>query len=226
MAASSASLTPEQLRARERWQSRWNLPIILAAVVPLFVNSPDTRWVQVVVGLGSWIVFVVDLVVQRRIVPDYLHRRRGRIDLVLFRHHVSRPPHPGSVAARRSCCGRLTRVVRLLLVTAGVRRFAARLGKVALVAGSVVLIAYAGPAHSPLPLGLGDREKRAQHHAERARIPVSARTLLGHSPAALSSAPVIPRPRRAICSRTAASPRRLGPGASLVGRTGTHAGVL
>jgi voltage-gated potassium channel len=142
MAGTSASLTPEQLRARERWQSRWNLPIILAAVVPLFVNSPDTRWVQVVVGLGSWIVFVIDLVVQRRIVPDYLHERRGRIDLaivlVTFPYYLIPGVSGGSAIL---LLARLTRVVRVLLVTAGLRRFGARLGKVALVAGSVVLIA-------------------------------------------------------------------------------------
>lgn len=142
MTATSASLTPEQLRARDRWQSRWNLPIILAALVPLFVNSPDTRWVQLVVGLGSWIIFVVDLVVQRRVVPDYLHQRRGRIDLVIvlvtFPYYLI-PGVSGSSAIL--LLARLTRVVRVLLVTAGLRRFGARLGKVALVAGSVVLIA-------------------------------------------------------------------------------------
>jgi voltage-gated potassium channel len=47
----------------------------------LFVTSPKTRWVQVVVGLGSWLVFVVDLIVQLRIAPDYLRRRNGKIDL-------------------------------------------------------------------------------------------------------------------------------------------------
>ena len=53
MAAASAPLTSEQLQARERWQDRWNLPIILAALVPLFVTSPKAHWVQVTVGLGS-----------------------------------------------------------------------------------------------------------------------------------------------------------------------------
>ena len=35
------------------------------------------------VGVCSWIVFVVDLVVQRRIDPQYLRRRDGRIDSVI-----------------------------------------------------------------------------------------------------------------------------------------------
>jgi voltage-gated potassium channel len=136
-----APLTPEQLQAQERWQSRWNLPIIVAAVVPLFVNSPDTKWVQVAVGLGSWIVFVVDLVVQRRIVADYLRRPRGRFDLAIvlitFPYYVIPGISGGSALL---LLARLTRVVRVLLATAGLRRFAARLGKVALVGGAVVLM--------------------------------------------------------------------------------------
>jgi voltage-gated potassium channel len=142
MAATPAPLTAQQLRASERWQSRWNLPLILAALLPLFITSPDTRWVEVVVGLGTWIVFVIDLVVQRRIVPDYLHRRRGRVDLAIV---VITCPYyliPGiSGGSAILLLARLGRVARVLLATAGLRRFAARLGKVALLAGAVVLVA-------------------------------------------------------------------------------------
>ena len=42
-----APLTGEQLRAQERWQERWNLPILLAAFVPLFITSPDSRIVAI-----------------------------------------------------------------------------------------------------------------------------------------------------------------------------------
>src|SRR4051794_31743952 len=83
MAAQPAPLTAEQLKATQRWQSIWNPPLILAALLPLFISSPATRWVEVVIGVGSWIVFVVDLVVQRRIVPEYLHLRRGRFDAAI-----------------------------------------------------------------------------------------------------------------------------------------------
>jgi hypothetical protein len=62
-------LSPEQHAAREWWQHRWNLPILLAAFVPLFVTFPSSRAVQIAIGVGSWLVFLVDLVVQRRIVP-------------------------------------------------------------------------------------------------------------------------------------------------------------
>ena len=141
MPAPPVPLTPEQLKARERWQAVWNLPIIVAALVPFFVTSSKTHWVEVVVGFGSWLVFAVDLVVQRRIVPDYLHRRDGRIDLgivlLTFPYYVI----PG-ISGRTAILllARLARVVRLLLATAGLRRFAARLGKVAIVAGLVVLL--------------------------------------------------------------------------------------
>ena len=141
MRARSAAPTAEQLLAREHWQARWNLPIILAALVPLFVNSPDARWVQVVVGLGSWIVFVVDLVVQRRIVPDYLHTRRGRFDLAIVLITFPWYLIPGvSGSSAILLLARLGRVVRVLLATAGLRRFAARLGKVAIVAAGVVVV--------------------------------------------------------------------------------------
>jgi voltage-gated potassium channel len=142
MAPRTAPLTPEQLEERERWQRHWNVPILLAALIPLFVTSPKTHWVEVAVGAGSWLVFVVDLIVERRIVPDYLHRREGRIDLTIvvltFPYYLI----PGvSGGAAILLLARLARVVRVLLATSGLRRFAARLGRVAVVAASVVVIA-------------------------------------------------------------------------------------
>ena len=142
MAAHGAPLTPEQVKARENWQSRFNLPIILAALIPLFVTSPKTRWVQIAVGLGSWAVFVIDLVVQRRIDPDYLRRRNGRIDLgiviLTFPYYLISGL---SNATAILLVARLARVVRVFLATSGLRRFAARLGKVTIIAGLVVVVA-------------------------------------------------------------------------------------
>src|SRR5262245_36462571 len=135
-------LTPEQLAARERWQKIWNLPILLAALLPLFITSPKSLAVSIAVGLGSWIVFVVDLVVQRRIVPDYLRRRNGKIDvaiiLITFPYYLI-PGISGGTAILT--LARLGRVARVLMATAGLRRLAARLGKVAAVAGIVLVVA-------------------------------------------------------------------------------------
>jgi voltage-gated potassium channel len=145
MAAPLTALTEEQVKARDRWQARWNIPIFVAAVVPLFFTSPKTRWAQVLVGLGSWLVFVVDLAVQRRIDPSYLRRRNGRIDLgiVLLTFPYYLIPGIGGASAIL-LLARLARLVRLLLATSGLRRFAARLGKVAIVAALVVVLASLG----------------------------------------------------------------------------------
>ena len=135
-------LTEAQLRARERWQGIWNLPILLAAFIPLFVTSPKSRAIEIFVGIGSWLVFVVDLIVQLRIDRHYLRRRNGKIDLaivvVTFPIYLISGVSAGSAVL---LLARLGRVVRVLIATTGLKRFAQRLGKVALIAGGVTTIA-------------------------------------------------------------------------------------
>jgi voltage-gated potassium channel len=134
-------LSSEQVAARERWQGRWNLPILLAALVPLFVSSPQSRITQIVVGVGSWLVFLIDLVVQRRIVPDYLHRPRGRVDLTIVIVTFPFYLFPGATGySAILLLARLARVARVLVATAGMRRFAQRLGKVVLVAAAILVV--------------------------------------------------------------------------------------
>jgi len=133
-------LTPDESAARERWQRVWNTPILLAAFVPLFVTSPSSRAVEIAIGVGSWLVFLVDLVVQRRISPDYLHRATGRFDLAVV--VVTFPLYliPGvSGYSAILLLARLGRVARVLMATKGLRRFAQRLGKVAVIAALVVV---------------------------------------------------------------------------------------
>jgi voltage-gated potassium channel len=135
-------LTAEQTAARDAWLRHWNLPILLAAFVPLFLTSPQSRVVQIAVGVGSWLVFLVDLVVQIRIDGSYLRRRDGKFDLVIvvltFPFYLLAGVSGGSAVL---LLARLGRVARVLMATKGLRRFAARLGKVAVVAGSVVVLA-------------------------------------------------------------------------------------
>jgi voltage-gated potassium channel len=134
-------LTAEQLAARERWQRRWNLPIFLAAFVPLFVTSPKSRAIEVVIGVGSWLVFLIDLIVQRRIVPDYLHRGKGRFDLAVVILTFPFYLIPGvSGYSAILLIARLGRVARVVMATSGLRRFAQRLGKVAVIAAVIVLV--------------------------------------------------------------------------------------
>ncbi|HET6870117.1 MAG TPA: ion transporter [Solirubrobacteraceae bacterium] len=90
-------------------------------------------------------MFFVDLVVQVRIDRAYLRRRDGKIDLgivvVTFPYYLI--PGIGSASAIL-LVARLARVVRLLLATSGLRRFAARLGKVVIVATVIVGLASIG----------------------------------------------------------------------------------
>jgi voltage-gated potassium channel len=135
-------LSEDQLRARARWDGLMYLPILLAAFVPLFVTSPQSIVVEIVVGIGSWLVFVTDLVVQRRIDPGYLHRRRGRADLVIVLLTFPIYLVPGITNGTAILLlARLGRVFRVLVATKPLRRFAERLGKVAGVAAGVVVIA-------------------------------------------------------------------------------------
>ena len=135
------ALTPAQELALEKWHRRSNLPILLAAIVPLVATSPNVRFVAIVVGLGSWLVFLVDLVVQRRIVPGYLHTRSGRIDLaiVLLTFPFYLIPGAGSYTAILAVA-RLARVARVLMATRGLRRLAHQLGRVVTIAGLMLVI--------------------------------------------------------------------------------------
>jgi len=141
VSVASRGLTAAQVHALDRWHRRANLPILVAAVVPLVVTSPNVRAVAIVVGLGSWLVFLVDLVVQRRIVPGYLHSRNGRIDLTIvvitFPYYLI--PGAGSYTAILAVA-RLARVARVLMATRGLRRLARQLGKVASIAGVMLVI--------------------------------------------------------------------------------------
>ena len=145
MSGNPAPLTPEQIQARERWGARWNLPILVAAFVPLIVTSPQQLWVEVLIGFGSWIIFVIDLIVQRRIAPDYLRRRNGHIDLAIVLLTFPYYLFPGvSNGTALLALARLGRVARVMMATKGLRRLAMRLGKVAVTAGVVVTVCSLG----------------------------------------------------------------------------------
>jgi voltage-gated potassium channel len=138
------ALTPQELAARARWKDVFTIPIVLAAILPLLASTPDNPVVQWAIGIGSWLVFLVDLVVQRRIVPDYLHRRNGRIDLaiVVCTFPLYLLPWFSSYTALLALA-RFARIGRLVMATRPLQRVAARLGKVVIVATSIVVVGAA-----------------------------------------------------------------------------------
>src|SRR5439155_19134728 len=138
-----APRSPEDAAAIDRFDRRMRLPIILSAVLPLVVAPQSGTWAGLVVGVTSWLVFLLDFVVQQRRRVHYLGTGFGRFDLVVV---VLTAPWfllPGAQAGSFVVLLRLARLMRLLIATRGVRELAARLGRVAIVAGGVVFVGSA-----------------------------------------------------------------------------------
>ncbi len=138
--------TPADAAAMVRYDRFARVPIILAALLPLVLVPSEGHWIDELVDIASWLVFVYDFVVHRRRLVDYLGTRLGKFDLVVV---VLTAPwflvagaHSGSIVVIL----RLARLVRLLIASRGAKRLLARLGSVGILAASVVflgaLVAY------------------------------------------------------------------------------------
>ena len=133
--------TPDDARFLARFDRAMRLPIVLAALLPLLLSPQPNRWFGVVVGIASWIVFLLDFVVHQRRLDHYLGTGIGRFDLVVV--VLTSPWYllPGASAGGFIVVLRLARLVRLLLVARGARRLVERLGRVVLVMVGVLIVA-------------------------------------------------------------------------------------
>jgi voltage-gated potassium channel len=124
----------------ERFEARMRLPIIVSAILPLVVVPQSHGWVGDVVGILTWLVFLVDYVVHVRYVERYRRTGAGRFDLFVV---VATAPWfllPGASAGRFVVLLRLARLARVLRASRGSRRLLQRLSRVLVVAGGVVVI--------------------------------------------------------------------------------------
>ena len=124
----------------EHFDVRMRLPIIVSAILPLIVVPESDDWPGVVVGIATWLVFLVDYVVHARHVDRYWHTRSGGLDLFVV---IATAPWfliPGAQAGAFVVLLRLARLARLLVVSVGSRRLLGRLGRVAVVAVGVVVL--------------------------------------------------------------------------------------
>jgi voltage-gated potassium channel len=115
------------------------LPIIVSALLPLVVVPQSSGWVGVVVGVTTWLVFLIDYVMHARHLQRYRKTALGRFDLVVV---IATAPWfllPGGQAGRFVVLLRLARLARIAVASRGARRLFDRLGRVAAVAGGVVL---------------------------------------------------------------------------------------
>jgi voltage-gated potassium channel len=128
------------------------LPIVVSAILPLVIVPESNGWVGVVVGVVTWLVFLVDYVVQARHLEHYGRTRLGRFDLFVV---VATAPwflFSGAQAGQFVVVLRLARLARLVMATRGARRLFERLGRVALVAGGVLLIGSLVAYHAEHPV--------------------------------------------------------------------------
>jgi voltage-gated potassium channel len=135
--------TAADAAALERYDRFARVPIILAAILPLILAPESGHWVGLVVDIGSWLVFLADFVVHERRLSNYLGTRLGKFDLVVV---VATAPWfllPGAQAGGFVVVLRLARLVRLLIASRGAKRLFERLGRVVLVALSVVFVGAA-----------------------------------------------------------------------------------
>jgi voltage-gated potassium channel len=136
--------SPADAEALARFNQRMALPLVVSAVVPLFLlpGGADPL-LAATVFIASWLVFLVDLVVHERRVVHYLGTWLGRFDLLVV---VLTAPWfliVGTGTGKFVILIRLARVARVVMATRGARRLFERLGAVALVAVGVVIVGAA-----------------------------------------------------------------------------------
>jgi voltage-gated potassium channel len=131
------------------------LPIVVSAILPLVIVPQSNGWVGVAVGVVTWLVFLFDYVVHTRRLERYGRTRVGRFDLFVV---VATAPWfllPGTQAVQFAALLRLARLARLVMATKGARRLFERLGRVAGVAGGVVVTGSLVAYHAEHPTNPG-----------------------------------------------------------------------
>jgi voltage-gated potassium channel len=127
-----------------RFDERMALPLVLAAVLPLFLLPSGAHpWVNGTVFVAAWLVFLVDLVVHERRLVHYFATWLGRFDLFVVIFTAPWFLVVGTGTGKFVVLIRLARVIRLVMATRGARRLLERLGAVSLVAFGVVLLGAA-----------------------------------------------------------------------------------
>jgi voltage-gated potassium channel len=147
--AKGAPRSPADAEALARFDQRMAVPLVLSAVLPLFLLPGGAhRWFAGAVFIAAWLVFLVDLVVHERRLVHYLGTWVGRFDLFVVVFTAPWFLIVGTGTGTFVILIRLARVARLVMATRGARRLLERLGYVTLVAVGVVFVGAAVAYHA------------------------------------------------------------------------------
>jgi voltage-gated potassium channel len=140
----SAQTVAEVRRQRMAAYDEWmHLPIVLAATLPIVVGLSGadlTSAVSIIVNVGAWLIFVIDLGVHMWMRRGYLRTRVGLLDLGIVILTAPWFLIPGFGESQILVIARLARLVRLFYATPAARRAVQRLGMVGLFAGGMLLL--------------------------------------------------------------------------------------
>ena len=160
-AASETGHRPGQPRSErdaaflKRFDTAMQLPIIVSAILPLLVVPQSNGWVGVAIGIITWLVFLVDYVVQARHLEHFGRTGFGRFDLFIV---IATAPWfllPGAQDIQFVVLLRLARLARLVMATRGARRLFERLGRVVAVAIGIVAVGSLVAYHAEHPTNAG-----------------------------------------------------------------------
>jgi voltage-gated potassium channel len=133
--------TPADAAALASFDQRIALPLVLSAVLPLFLLPGGSYpWLSAAVFIVAWLVFLLDLVVHERRLVHYLSTWLGRFDLFVVIFTAPWFLFIGTGTGKFVILVRLARVARLVMATRGARRLFQRLGTVSLVALGIVFL--------------------------------------------------------------------------------------
>jgi voltage-gated potassium channel len=137
---SGAPKSPANAAYLERFDARMRLPIVISAILPLIVVPESGGWFAALVGVVTWLVFLLDYVTHHRRIDHFGRTRYGRFDLFVV---VATAPWfllPGVQLVRFAVFLRLARLARLVMASRNSRRLFTNLGRVGLVAFGVVFV--------------------------------------------------------------------------------------
>ena len=139
--ANGSPRTPDDAALLERFDSVMRIPLVLSALLPIVIVPESGGWVAAVVGVVTWLVFLVDYVVHARHKVHFGRTGFGRFDLIVVILTAPWFLLPGFQAGRFVVLLRLARLARLMIAGQGTRRLLQRLGRVLAVAVGVVVVA-------------------------------------------------------------------------------------